>query len=145
MSFNLVRQGENFHPSAAMHNATARMLNSRGRIGEGEFKGRSMGGTSYDGPFAVKFDSENEQRIVVNSGLVICGQYTLTVPVSNFPFVNGYIIGKITYNGSYHVDVLQTTDYRQGYDYAVFRIADIQEGTITQIQYGDFFVAGRVV
>ena len=101
---------------------------------------------AYDGPFAVKFGIvENVQRIVVNAGTVICGTVTLSSPLCNFPVVNGYIVGKITYDSSYHVDVLQSNSILQGFDYAVFRIAHIYERRIMQIQYGDFFVAGRVV
>lgn len=105
------------------------------------------GGASYDGPFAVTLEGN---RVSVKGGLVICGKTTISVPETVIIRRN-VIYGRVSNmttgpEPNYYCRIYGGEMPNQGTREVYFRIATISEGGIvTQCQFGDFHVAGRVV
>lgn len=105
--------------------------------------GGGGGGGGYSGPFAVSYGSS---RITVADGLVIAGATTISVSATTVSSGNGTVYLALSYSGgSYSYSVARGSPPSQGATTAVYRLATIAGGAVTQVQYGDIYVAGRVV
>ena len=101
------------------------------------------GGGSYSGPFAVA--AENG-AITIAAGHIVAG--TATVAVTQGALAGtGTVYLSLTYsNGAYSYTLAIGTPPAQSASTAVYRLATVEaDGTVTQIQYGDICVAGRIV
>lgn len=165
--FKQVRPNENFRPSAEFHNATARLLNNLGTIGDGRFRGkRGGGGSAYDGPFAATIEPptegrENEIHVKLSPGRIWAGTTKIDFPGDEFYTSAGgkddiaYLLS-IYYDEEYffHYSFEKLESYDQfvgqsnfgpGYRYAVPLVLIKADGRIVQLQHGDIFIAGRCV
>ncbi|MBO4620374.1 MAG: hypothetical protein J5654_09725 [Victivallales bacterium] len=156
--FPYVRKGQKYIPNAAFHNAAVRLVNDFGRIGDGEFKGRSgwSDSAAYDGPFAVKRDDDGGGFFSFSSGVVWAGTEKIAVPggkvrpgnLSNDLSSDFYFYLVIRYSSGYSAKVVYSSS-RDGLsqtdsEYVVL-LAWWKDGKITQLQHGDIYIAGRVV
>lgn len=101
------------------------------------------GGTAYGGPFAVT--AENG-AITIAAGHIVAG--TTIVSVTQGALAGtGTVYLSLTYsNGAYSYTLAIGTPPAQSASTAVYRLATVEaDGTVTQIQYGDIYVAGRIV
>ena len=113
---------------------------------DGNGGGGGGGGGGYDGPFAVSVDSGN---VTIAAGNIIAGTSTIAFPQTVKTNAGaGTVYLALTYSGgsySYAVAIANLPP-TQSATTAIFRLARVPSAApVVQYQYGDIYVAGRVV
>jgi hypothetical protein len=116
------------------------------------------GGDTYEGPFkVVKKDdttvtiqgyNEEEDRLLNNE--IFLGTETITFTEQDLAItIQGFVALQITYSSEYSVTAVNVESFEQDEDnlyipLAYVKFADSKITSLTQIQYGQVFGAGRV-
>ena len=102
------------------------------------------GGGEYGGPFAVSYDNGT---ITIKTGNIIAGTSTINVAQST-KTGTGMVYLSLAYssNNGYSYTIGNGPPPPQSASTAIYRLAQVaSDGTVTQYQYGDIYVSGRIV